>query len=264
MREIACTVLTVLVLAVSSQSGPPPAMRPDKVMQLFNGRNLDGWYSWLRTSRYDDPKQVFTVRDGVIRISGEDWGGIATRETYRDYHLVVEWKWGSATWGERKDHARDSGILVHGVGEDGAASGAWLESIESQVIEGGTGDLILVAGRKRPSFVGEVRQDGNELYWEKGAPSRTLENGRLNWYGRDPEWKDVINFRGRNDVEKPAGEWNRQEIIADGDSLTNVVNGVTVNHATRSSHREGKIQIQSEGAEIFIRKVELQPLAGSR
>jgi hypothetical protein len=91
-----------------------------------------------------------------------------------------------------------------------------------------------------------------------------LENGRLNWYGRDPEWKDVINFRGRNDVEKPAGEWNRQEIIADGDTLTNVVNGVTVNHATRSSHREGKIQIQSEGAEIFVRKVELQPLAGSR
>jgi hypothetical protein len=87
-----------------------------------------------------------------------------------------------------------------------------------------------------------------------------MTEGRLNWFGRDPAWKDVLGFRGRRDVEKPAGEWNRQEVVADGDSITSILNGVVVAKATASSHAAGKIQIQSEGAEIFVRSVELQPL----
>lgn len=257
-RLPAVALLAVAVVVVTLAQAP--ARRVESTVQLFDGRSLDGWYTWLKDGRYDDPKRVFSVRDGLLRISGEDWGGIATRQAYRDYRLVVEWKWGELTWGERKNAARDSGILVHGVGEDGAASGVWLESIEAQVIEGGTGDLILVEGKGKPSFTAEVRQDGDQFYWEGGAPTRRMESGRLNWFGRDPEWKDVLGFRGRKDVEKPAGEWNRQEVIADGDTIATLVNGVVVARATHSSHTAGKIQIQSEGAEIFVRKVELQPV----
>lgn len=240
---------------------PGAAVRPAQVIQLFSGKNLDGWYTWLRDNKYEDPAHVFSVQDGMIRISGEEWGGVATRQSYRDYHLIVEWRWGGPNHGNRKDRARDSGILVHGTGEDGAASGVWLESIESQIIEGGTGDFILVAGKTKPSLTAEVRTDAKgETFWEKGGEVRTRDRGRFNWYGRDPSWKDVLGFRGAQDVEKPMGEWNRQEVIADGDSLTNMVNGVIVNRATRSSLTEGKIQLQSEGAEIWVRKVELRPL----
>lgn len=240
---------------------PKPAIRPSGAILLFNGKNLDGWYTWLRENKYEDPHHVFSVRDGMLRISGEEWGGVATRQSYRDYHLIVEWRWGGPNWGERKEHARDSGILVHGIGEDGAASGVWLESIESQVIEGGTGDFILVAGKGKPTMTAEVRTDASgETFWKKGGELRTRDSGRFNWYGRDPEWKDQLGFRGRQDVEKPLGEWNRQEVIADGDTLTNVLNGVVVNHGTKCSLSEGKIQLQSEGAEIWIRKVELRPL----
>jgi hypothetical protein len=173
----------------------------------------------------------------------------------------VEWRWGGPNWGERKEHARDSGILIHGIGEDGAASGVWLESIESQVIEGGTGDFILVAGKGKPTMTAEVRTDASgETFWKKGGEPRTRDSGRFNWYGRDPEWKDELGFRGKQDVEKPVGEWNRQKVIADGDTLTNILNGVVVNHGTKCSPSEGKIQLQSEGAEIWIRKVELRPL----
>ena len=91
----------------------------------------------------------------------------------------------------------------------------------------------------------------------------TLDSGRFNWYGRDPEWKDEIGFRGKQDVENPVGEWNRQEVICDHDQRTNILNGKVVNHAYKSSHTEGKIQLQSEGAEILIRRVELQPLTKS-
>ncbi|HET8549322.1 MAG TPA: DUF1080 domain-containing protein [Bryobacteraceae bacterium] len=256
-----CAGVFALAFAASSFAAAEP-LSPSRPIRLFNGRNLIGWYTWLREHKYEDPKHVFSVRQGAIRISGEEWGGIATRQSYRDYHLVVEWKWGGATWGDRKQKARDSGILIHSVGEDGAAGGNWLESIESQIIEGGTGDIILVAGKNRPSLTVQVREgERGELYWTKDGESRTRDRGRFNWFGRDPAWKDVIGFRGAHDVEKSMGEWNRQEIIADDDTLTYILNGVVVNHGTRSSHFEGKIQLQSEGAEILFRRIELLPLS---
>jgi neutral ceramidase len=237
------------------------AIAPKETITLFNGRNLDGWYTFLRENKYADPKGVFTVKDGALRISGEEWGGIATRQMYRDYHLIVEWKWGGAAHGDRATKARDSGILVHGVGEDGAASGVWLESIESQIIEGGTGDLLMVAGKRQPWLTARVREGkGTELYWDESARPIARDRGRFNWYARDPEWKDVLGFRGRRDVEAPTGEWNRQEVICDGDTIRNIVNGTVVNFATDSSHTFGKIQLQSEGAEIWIRRVEIGPV----
>src|SRR3954454_6817482 len=199
------TALIVGMLAVCALADEKQdAITPHEKIALFNGRDLTGWYTWTRDSKYQDPKKVFTVVDGVIRISGEEWGGIATKQMYRDYHLIVEWKWGGPTWGERKTKARDSGILVHGVGEDGAHANTWLESIESQVIEGGAGDFIMVGGKNKPSLSAEVREgDKNQLYWQEGGRKVTRDQGRFNWYGRDPDWKDELGFRGKQDVEAP-------------------------------------------------------------
>ncbi|MFB3825361.1 MAG: DUF1080 domain-containing protein [Bryobacteraceae bacterium] len=251
--------LLTLVFAAALAAAPQDAFAPTRKTALFNGKNLDGWYTWLRENRYQDPKQVFSVVNGAIRISGEEWGGLATRRAYRDYHLTVEWRWGSKTWGNRERRARDSGILIHCVGEDGAASGVWMESIESQIIEGGTGDIILVGGKGRPSLTAAVREQGREIYWDRNGAPVTRNSGRIDWWGRSPEWKDEIGFRGLQDVEKPHGQWNRQEIYARGDKLKYVLNGKVVNEAYNLSHRAGKIMIQSEGAEIFVRKVEIKP-----
>lgn len=256
------TVVYACLLTASAFCAEKEAITPRKKIALFNTRDLSGWYTWTRDSKYDDPKKVFSVVNRVIRISGEEWGGIATREMYRDYHLIVEWKWGGPTQGERKTKARDSGILVHAVGEDGAHSKTWLESIESQIIEGGCGDFIMVGGRNKPSLTAEVREGANnQLYWEQGGKKVTRDQGRFNWYGRDPDWKDELGFRGKQDVEKATGEWNRSEVICDRDTIKNIVNGKVVNYGTNSSHTFGKIQIQSEGAEILIRRVELRPLS---
>ena len=46
------------------------------VIPLFNGSDLTGLYGWLRDSKYEDPKKVFSVQDGMIRIideSGDDY-----------------------------------------------------------------------------------------------------------------------------------------------------------------------------------------------
>src|SRR5690606_34725650 len=66
----------------------------DEPIRLFNGKNLDGFYTYIEDTGYEDPRQVFTVKDGMIHISGDGFGGLITDKEYRDYHLVIEFKWG--------------------------------------------------------------------------------------------------------------------------------------------------------------------------
>ena len=55
----------------------------------------------------------------------------------------------------------------------------------------------------------------------------------------------------------------RYEIICDGDRITNRVNGVLVNKGLGAKPSAGKILIQSEGAELFVRRWELWPLGST-
>jgi len=234
-------------------------------VNLFNGQNLDGWYTFVKGRGTGiDPKKVFTVQDGLIRISGEEYGCITTNEEFNDYKLIVEFKWGPKTFAPRVDKARDNGILLHSTGEDGGYSGTWMYSIECQIIEGGTGDFLVVGdGTEKFSLTSNVapkKQGGGNVYMPGGA-ALTINKGRIDWFARDPNWKDVLGFRGEKDVEKEVGKWNRIECIADGDNLTVYLNGILVNQAYRVKPSKGKIQIQSEGAEMLVRKVEIQPLA---
>lgn len=235
-----------------------------KSKALFNGQNLDGWYTFIKDRGTGiDPKNVFTVQDGLIRISGEEYGCITTNEEYSDYKLIVDFKWGLKTFAPRVDRARDNGILLHSTGQDGGYSGTWMYSIECQIIEGGTGDFLVVGdGTDKFSLTSNVapkKAGGGNVYSPNGQPL-TINKGRIDWFARDPNWKDVLGFRGENDVEKEVGKWNRIECIADGDNLTVYLNGVLVNQAYRVKPSRGKIQIQSEGAEMFVRKVEIIPL----
>ncbi len=274
MRVLPFLLLVPLAGAVGS--APGTAVRPDRTIHLFDGKSLAPFYTWLVDDHRQDPLRVFSVVDQVdgapaIRISGERWGGLVTRDSYRDYRLVVEFRWGLLTWGERQKAARDSGILIHAQGADGNTAadfnGPWMRSIEAQVIEGGVGDIILVGGfdergpKATPHLVARAGKDrdGEDVYDPQGQ-EREFDTGRINWYGRDVDWQDALGFRGRQDVESPYGQWTRLEVIADGDRVTNIVNGKVVNAATRSSVTEGHILVQSEGAEIYFRRIDLEPL----
>jgi hypothetical protein len=269
----AAAVLAALCLAwPGGQATAIPVKGPIK---LFNGQDLTNFYTYLGAPAKDekpygknnDPEKVFTVENGMIRVSGKVFGGLITEKEYEKYHLIAEFKWGEKTWPPREKAARDSGILLHCVGADGAAGGVWMESIECQMIEGGTGDFILVKGKNTPSLTVEAvyREVGDkkrkEPYYKPGAPPINFAKGRINWYGRDPLWKDELGFRGKQDVERPVGEWNTLECVCSGREITNLLNGKVVNRGTNSSHVRGKILFQSEGAEVFFRRIELRPVA---
>ncbi|HYT93763.1 MAG TPA: DUF1080 domain-containing protein [Gemmataceae bacterium] len=248
------------ILHGSGASGPVTAP-----IKLFNGKDLANFYTYLRNhGKNKDPEKVFTVANGMIRVSGEIYGAFITEKEYENYHLIVEFKWGEQTWAPREKAARDSGILLHCVGEDGAASEVWMESIECQMIEGGTGDFILVKGKNQPKITVPVKMIGKQWYYDPKGEPRQFPPGRANWYGRDPQWKDVKGFRGAQDVERPVGEWNTLECICDGDRITNILNGKVVNAGTGASHTRGKILFQSEGAEVFFRRIELHPVKGRK
>jgi hypothetical protein len=242
-------------------NSPAGADAVTEPIKLFNGKDLANFYTFLQKyGKNNDPEKVFTVQNGMIRVSGKVFGCFVTEKEYENYHLVTEFKWGTQTWPPRKDRAMDSGILLHCVGEDGAAGGVWMESIECQMIEGGTGDFILVKGKNQPTLtVRADKRDGQYYYSPKDRPME-FKSGRINWFGRDPAWKDEQGFRGKEDVENPPGEWNRLECSCFGGNITNILNGKVVNRGKNASHTKGKILFQSEGAEVFFRRIDLLPL----
>ncbi|MBA2597847.1 MAG: DUF1080 domain-containing protein [Chloroflexia bacterium] len=237
---------------------------PSKTINLFNGKNLDGWYTFIKDRGRDtDPKKVFTVDSGQIRVSGEEYGCITTQKEYGNYKLTAEFRWGKKTFAPRTNNARDNGILLHSTGKDGGSGGIWMHSIECQVIEGGTGDFIVVGDESEKfalSATVSSEKQGESYVFAPQGDTVTIYGGRINWVGRDPEWKDVKGFRGKNDVEKPVGKWNRIECIVRGNEITILLNGKLVNHAIRVKPSKGRIQIQSEGAETFFRRIDLEEL----
>jgi hypothetical protein len=265
LRAVVILAVCLLTAAASAED----AIEPKAKVELFNGKNLDGWYTWLKDTKREDPRKVFTVHDGLLHISGDGFGAVTTTKPYKNYHLVTEFKWGPRTWHEREKKTRDSGILVHAHGADGAYNGIWMRSIEAQLIEGGFGDFIVVSGgvvdaNQKLSLKAEVKQDRDgEWVWTRGGEKREFLRGRVNWFGRDPDWKDVLGFHGKQDIEPIDAEWIRVDVICDGDKITNLVNGVVVNEATEATPSAGRIQIQAELAEIFFRKIELYPIGGA-
>ena len=256
--------------ALGDKKGDADALSPtDEVIKLYNGKNLDGLTTWLSYAKHEDPRGVFSVKDGILHITGDGFGYVRTNKRYRDYHLIIEFKWGKRTWRHRKDSARDSGVIVHCIGPDGGCGNVFMAGIEAQIIEGGTGDFIAVDGvdgdgKYIPASITAetVKDRDGELVWKAGGQAATVSNTgtRINWFGRDPDWKDEVGFRGKRDVESPFGQWTRMDVICEGSRITILVNGVVVNKGFDATTSAGQILVQSEGAEIFVRRWELWPL----
>ena len=265
-----CLFFTLLVSTFSSIHAEEKAITPkDCAIKLFNGKNLDGLYVWMRDTAFEDPRKVFTVNDkGYLHISGDGYGGLITKKSYRDYHMVIEFKWGEKTWANRVDRTRDSGVLFHCHGPEGGYGNTWHASIEAQIIEGGVGDILVLTGKDQKtgepiptSLTCEFTKDRDgEKIWKRGSPRTTLSSGRVNWLHRDVDWVDKINFRGKQDVESEFGKWTRMDVICDGGHVLIKVNGVEVNEGFEANPSEGKLLVQTELAEMFVRKWELWPL----
>jgi hypothetical protein len=260
--------LAAVLLTVPLSAAEP--VRPTEVIKLFDGKTLGDCYTYLQDTKYEDPRKVFRVTDGLLHITGDGLGSLITNKEYADYHLVLEFKWGEKVWKNRVDKTKDSGLLIHSVGADGGYNGTWMPSIEVQIIEGGMGDYIMVAGNDKDgkpvpmSLTCKTARDRDgEVIWQKGGKRETFDlknRKRINWFGRDPDWADKLGFRGKKDLDQSQTEWTRFDVICDGGHIQNFVNGTLVNEAFDATPNSGRIQLQTELAEIFFRRWELYPV----
>lgn len=241
------------------------AIAPREVVRPLEVKGMEGFSTWLKESGREDPRRIFTVEDGILHISGEGAGYLATKDAYRDYHLSVDYKWGKK--GDGSKYVRNSGVLLHGTGRDGAASGVWMTSLECQLAQGCEGDLIVIRGKGddgKPfpaTISSETRIDSDKrTRWEKGG-AKTVFSGKQFWWSKhDPAFEELLDTRGRWDVASPLGEWTRVECICRGDRVTIKINGETVNECFDVFPRSGKILLQNEGSEIYFRNFEIRPL----
>lgn len=260
-----------LILAVAGWARPGEAFEPR--LELFNGRNLDGWHTWLVDTGRADPRGVFSVTNGMIRISGDGLGYLATEREFEDFRLEVEWRWGTVNtrWGDRLGRARDSGVFLHATGPDGNShdgQGAFMAAVECNLFQGACGDVLLIRGTAAdgspiaPRLVAEVAADRDAdgwFTWRRGGRPQPLERwGRLNHFRKAADWRDATDFRSPRDAERAPREWNRLVCDLRSGRLRIRLNGVLVNEAREVFPRRGRILLQCEGSEILFRRVTIR------
>ena len=210
---------------------------------------------------------LFTVeeQDGepVLHVSGETYGCVISNQSYRNYHLRLQVKFGQKRWEPRLEKALDSGLLYHSVGDAGVDYWlSWMRSFEFQVMQSGTtegnsGDFWSIAGSKADIKI-----------------SRPDPEKRTYYYDPEGEWltvgsRSVTNFCGTEDHNSPDGEWTTLELICyEGQSL-HIVNGEVVMALKNLRYTaeggdvplvEGRLQLQSEAGEVFYKGIEIRPL----
>jgi hypothetical protein len=260
---LGCLLLTCLISQAFAQKTAAP-WKP-----LFNGKDLKNWDTYLKPSSAAtdqaaiglnrDPHQVFTVTNGTLRISGQDWGGIATQQSFSNYHLRFEVKWGEQKWPPREQAKRDGGLLFHCSEPYDYGSKCWMRSIELQIQEADMADCHNV-GAGTALFQLSKTKDGKE---------------EVQQY--DP-FADFMPYTRRvcrsGNFESPAGSWTTGELVARGADAVFIINGFVVNRVYtifRTDLHEpvtaGRIQFQSEGSEHYLKNIELRsipPLPAAR
>lgn len=210
-----------------------------------------------------DSTHVFSVINEpsgpVLHVSGKIYGCLFTRESYENYHLKLQVKWGKEKWVPRQNKLRDTGILYHSNGKGGAEYWrSWMLSQEFQIMEGHMGDFWCQANGAI-----DIRS-----FPAEGVMSRVADEKQP--FATHKSGADYYCMRSAN-YESPEGAWTNLELICfEGKSL-HIVNGHVVMVLKNSRFiqpdgqevpmTKGQIQLQSEAAEVFFRDIQIKKLS---
>ncbi len=260
-----CVMMTITMAGFAQKN-------PEKWQSLFNGKDFTGWDTYLRATNMsgytldsnitylppiglnNDPLKVFTVQDGAIRVSGEIWGAITSKAEYSNYHIRFQTKWGDRKWAPRETGLRDAGFLFHCSGPFDFAYKCWMRSLEMQVQETEIGDYFNVgAGESEFQLSSATTGTGSSVQqYDPSAPLKR-HKGRVYRSG---------------DFESPHGEWTTSEVVARMADAVFIVNGFVVNRLyntfrddIKQQSTKGKLQFQSESAEVYYKGIELRPIS---
>ena len=217
---LSATVLTSLFLLTGCRTATPPPPASNTTPTV-ELFNGTNLDGWTFCMKNNaDPALTWSVSNGVIHCTGQPAGYARTTQTYQNYQLTVIWRFVKVT-----PRADNSGFLVHTQLPDKV----WPVCVQVQGLYQHQGDVILMGG---------VSADGYPPVGKKSllVPQMSPQN------------------------ENPAGEWNTNDIICNGNAIGVFVNGKPLNQITGCSLSSGYIGIQSEGGDIEVRRLLLEPL----
>lgn len=199
-------------------------------VDLFNGKDLENWVD-VNTS----PK-TWRVENGILICSGKPIGVMRSKKQYENFVLVIEWK--------HMEAGGNSGIFLW---SDAIPKGRLPKGMEVQMLE----LQWPYINRKRngePNHLGYV---SGELF---GA-------GGMRAMPENPRGSRSMSYEMRC---KGKGEWNRYVVVAVDGTVKLSINGKFVNGIREADLRKGYLCLESEGAEIHFRKIQIMELPGGR
>ena len=184
--------------------------------------NLSGWSCHL-----EDPgakqQDTWRIEAGVLKCTGNPKGYLYTTDSYTDFVLTLQWRWPD------EKSAGKGGILIDMTGDHKI----WPKSLEAQINANEAGDFWAL--------------DGYEV---AGSPERTKSIDHK-------QFGKLIHVGKTEAAENPAGQWNSYKIIAEGSTVTLIVNDRLVNKGTRPPAAGGRICITSEGTPICFKNIRI-------
>lgn len=212
-RVFSLAIMATALLCISSDTNA------QKTTKLFNEKDLSNW-NFVVDKNSVPADQVFSVRDGLIHITGQPLGYMYTKEKYNNFQLHVEWRWPNGV-------EANSGIFLL----IADTKNPFPNGIECQLHAGNAGDFVLLGG-----------SDLTEYQNKPGIPRPAFP----------------VVKKTNPSSEKQAGEWNEANIFVKDGTITVYINGVYQNTGT-NKQKDGFIGLQSEGKEIEFRNVTITP-----
>lgn len=246
----------------------PPALCPaaeppqsDNWMQLFNGKNLDGWTPKIKGRELGDNfGDTFRVEDGVLKVVYDHYdtfdsrfGHLFYKDKFSHYVLRVEYRFvGDQVPGGPSWAVRNSGIMIHGESpETMDRDQDFPASIEVQLLGGAGSGERTTANLCTP---------GTNVVMDGELVTRHCTSSKSKTYHGD-QWVTVeVEVRGSQVIK---------HMIDGVDVLSYTQPQLDERdaHARTLAEKSGKllesgtISLQSESHPVEFRKVELRKLA---
>lgn len=261
MKQYSLVFLLIFVTGISFGSNLKKSNKRGWV-NLFNGKNLDGWVAKFHHHEVgDNYANTFRVVDGIIQVNYDGYkdfnnryGHLFYKEPFSSYQLKFEYRF-TGQW--QKDAPsytyRNSGIMFHSQDPKTILKEQdWPISVEFQ--------LLADAGDGKPRPTGNMCSPGTDVFYNGEKDPRHCINSLSKTYKWD--------------------EWVKGELIVYKDSLIiHKINGETVLQYTKPQIgggvangfdpkikidkkplTSGFIALQAEGQGVEFRKIKIKKL----
>ena len=258
------TALPVMILSTAKAEELVAKQRSsdgEQWIQLFNGKNLDGWIPKIRFHEMGENfGNTFRVEDGILTVGyeaydefNETFGHLFYKDSFSHYRLRVEYRFvGEQCKGGPGWALRNSGLMLHGEKPSAMAKDQdFPTSIEVQLLGGD--------GKNARTNANLCTPGTNVVMEEKLIKAHCTKSDSETYHGQ--QWVTVeVEVRGSEVIRHwingkvvleydkpqidPRDEHAKSLVGADGDLLLSA----------------GTISLQSESHPVHFRKVELLPL----